>query len=48
MPYKISGKMVMVFKDGKWVTLKEHKSHAEALAHMRALMANVPEAKKGK
>jgi hypothetical protein len=47
MPYKLnaSGKGVMVKKGSAWVMLKAHPDHAKALAHLRALMANVPEAK---
>ena len=46
MPYKLSedGKSVMVKRGGKWVLLKAHVSKAKALAHLRALKANVKEA----
>lgn len=49
MPYKIEGSAVFVQKGGKWQLLKRHKTHSDALAHFRALQANVPEAheKKG-
>lgn len=46
MPYKIEGSTVMVQKGGKWQLLKRHKTHGEALAHFRALQANVPAAHK--
>ena len=45
MPYKVSGTTVMVEKDGKWKVLKKHPTRAKALAHMKALYANVKEAK---
>ena len=45
MPYKVSGTTVMVEKDGKWQVLKKHATRAKALAHMKALYANVKEAK---
>lgn len=48
MPYRIVGNKVYVKRGRKWEVLKTHKSHAQALAHFRALMANVPEAKHGK
>lgn len=41
MPYKLSGKNVMVYKGGKWKVLKRHASKAKAIAHLRALKANV-------
>lgn len=45
MPYKLSGNRVMVERGGKWVLLKAHPSRKKALAHLRALYANVPEAR---
>lgn len=45
MPYKLDGDTVMVQRGKKWVVLKKHKNHKEALAHLKALYANVPEAK---
>jgi hypothetical protein len=44
MPYKIENNTVMVYKGGKWHVLKSHETHAKALAHLRALQVNVPEA----
>lgn len=41
MPYKLNGSTVMVKRAGKWVVLKKHTSRAKALAHLRALKANV-------
>jgi hypothetical protein len=41
MPYKASGKRVMVKRGGKWVTLKTHKTEGQAKAHAAALNANV-------
>ena len=45
MPYRLSKdkKSVMVKRRGKWVVLKRHKGKAKALAHLRALKANVKE-----
>ena len=45
MPYKVVNSAVMVQKGGKWVLLKRHESHEKALAHLRALHANVKDAK---
>ena len=45
MPYKLGGagdSTVMVYRNGKWVALKKHPSHAKALRHLRALYKNVP------
>lgn len=44
MPYKLSEDGLCVMKD-TGETVKCHPTHAEALAHMQALMVNVPEAK---
>lgn len=44
MPYKLSDDGLCVMKD-TGETVKCHPTHAEALAHMQALMVNVPEAK---
>jgi hypothetical protein len=41
MPYKLSGTSVMVQKGGTWRVLKAHTTRAKALAHFRALKANV-------
>ena len=41
MPYKASGKFVMVRRGGKWVVLKKHPSDQAANAHAAALNANV-------
>jgi hypothetical protein len=48
MPYKLSKSKlsVMVHKNGKWVTLKTHKTSEEAKKHLAALEINVEEAKK--
>jgi hypothetical protein len=48
MPYKVTKSSVYVQRGSKWVMLKKHTSHAEALAHLRALQINVPEAHRGK
>lgn len=42
MPYKLDGNCVVKADTGK--TVKCHKTHAEALAHLRALEANVSDA----
>lgn len=44
MPYKVEGATVYVKRGGRWVVLKKHPTAAKALAHFRALQANVPEA----
>jgi hypothetical protein len=41
MPYRASGKAVMVKKDGRWVLLKRHKTEVQARSHAAALNANV-------
>lgn len=46
MPYKTVGNKVMVERNGRWELLKLHPTHAKALAHMKALYANVKEAKR--
>ena len=48
MPYKRIGKAVKVRKRGHWETLKVHESEEKAEAHLKALYANVPEAKEEK
>lgn len=48
MPYKVTKTAVYVQRNGRWVLLKQHESHAQALAHFRALQANVTEAHRGK
>jgi len=42
MPYRLStdGKSVMVQRNGRWLVLHRHPSHAKALAHLRALYAH--------
>jgi len=47
MPYKVLGKTVYVLKGGKWKALKTHESADKAKRHMRALYANVKEARDG-
>ena len=49
MPWKIvrQGKMQCVVKKEGGETVKCHPTRAKALAHMRALYANVPEARNG-
>lgn len=39
MPYKLSqdGKAVMIKRNGRWVVLHRHSSHAKALAQLRAI-----------
>lgn len=44
MPYKISDDGLSVIKSETGEVVKKHKSHAEALAHLRALEANVKDA----
>lgn len=44
MPYKLSGKSVMVLRNGKWVILKTHPSREKARKHLAALKINVKEA----
>lgn len=41
MPYKLMGKTILVQRNGKWVALKTHTSREKAMAHFRALKANV-------
>lgn len=41
MPYKASGKTVLVKKGRRWVIFKRHDSEAAARRHARALNANV-------
>ena len=41
MPYKSSGKWVMIKRGGKWVRFKEHKTVKDASAHAAALNINV-------
>src|SRR6185369_1415140 len=43
MPYKLSGNCVIKADSG--ATVKCHQTHAEAVAHLQALEANVPDAK---
>src|SRR5512143_1056106 len=43
MPYSLRGNCVIKSDTGE--TVKCHDDHASALAHLRALMANVPDAK---
>lgn len=38
----------MVKRGDRWVLLREHPTRAAALAHLRALYANVPEARRGR
>lgn len=45
MPYKIEGNCVKKQDTGETVPGGCHKTYAEALAHMRALYANVEDAK---
>ena len=41
MPYKVSGKQVMVLKGGKWRVLHTHASHDKALKQLAALRIHV-------
>lgn len=41
MPYKATGKTVLIKRGGRWVVLKRHQSEAAARRHARALNANV-------
>lgn len=43
MPYKLSDdkKAILILRGSKWKVLKRHRSPAQALAHFRALKANV-------
>ena len=41
MPYRVRGTSVQVKKNGVWKVLKEHLTRSAALAHMKALLANV-------
>ena len=45
MPYRLKANCVQVKRKGGWEDLKCHPSHAEAMAHLGALMTNVDEAK---
>jgi len=46
MPYRRRGRIVEVYKNKKWRTLKIHPSIAAAVRHLTALNINVPEARK--
>src|SRR3990167_10289600 len=46
MPYHLSEDGLCVMKDGDEEPVKCHPTHDEAVAHMRALMMNVPDAAK--
>jgi hypothetical protein len=46
MPYRIEGRSVMVKRGDRWVTLKTHPTREAALAHFRALQANVEHGKR--
>ena len=48
MPYRRVNRKVLVKRNGRWETLKVHATKAEAEAHLKALYANVPEAKEEK
>jgi hypothetical protein len=41
MPYKVSGKWVLVLREGRWIKFKRHVSEAAAKAHAAALNLNV-------
>lgn len=41
MPYKASGKTVLIKRGGKWIVLKRHPTPKAAKAHAGALNANV-------
>jgi hypothetical protein len=41
MPYKASGKWVMVKKKDRWMPLKRHATHGKAAAHATALNIHV-------
>lgn len=41
MPYKLRGRTILVKKGKKWTVLKKHPSKKKAIAHLRALEANV-------
>lgn len=45
MPYKLNGNCVVKSDTGETVPGGCHKSREEAVAHLRALYANVPEAR---
>jgi len=46
MPYKRRGRTVYVKRGDRWLKLKTHSTVAKAMAHLKALYANVEEAKK--
>jgi len=41
MPYKASGKWVLIYRDGRWVRYQEHATEERAKAHAAALNINV-------
>lgn len=43
MPYKASGRVVLVKRGGRWVRFKVHDTEAAAERHARALNANMDE-----
>jgi hypothetical protein len=45
MPYRVRGSNVEVEHNGHWVVKYRHKNRADALRQMRALYANVPDAR---
>lgn len=45
MPYRVRGTTVEVEHGGRWVPKYKHKTRADALRQMRALYANVPDAR---
>ena len=48
MPYRVEGNRVLVERNGRWVVAYVHRNHAQALAQLRALSANVPEARRAR
>ncbi len=46
MPYKASGRWVLVKRKGRWVKFKQHDNPAEAEKHVAALRINVYKKKK--
>lgn len=51
MPYRINPqdtREVQVQRNGRWMTFKRHETADDAIAHLRALLINIPEARRGR
>ena len=48
MPYKASKNWTMVKRGDRWVKLKQHQTHEEAVKHAQALNINVSQSREKK